>query len=122
MCSKRDFLGLPFGLKYVQQFWTKFLKSVFKYLVILIAFLRGRVQLLGQLAQFGCVTKKGLQDTQGDIIMTEADFKELGAFAQSRHEGFEMRVCHSTPLQFQNLQGTCDFLKDEPWNLIAYIR
>lgn len=54
-CSKGDFLGQPFAPKEAQQLWTKFLKSVFKYCVTLIAFQRGRVQLLGQLAQLGCV-------------------------------------------------------------------
>lgn len=57
ICSKGDFLGQPFGPKEAQQLWTKFLKSVFKYCVVtLIAFQRGRVQLLGELAQVGCVT------------------------------------------------------------------
>ena len=53
--------------------------------------------------------------------MREADFEELGAFAQGRQLSFEMIVIHSTPIQFQNLQGTCDFLKDELRKLIAYI-
>ena len=67
-CSKGDFLGLPLGPKYVYQLWTKLLKSVFKYLETIIAFQRGRVQLLGQLAQLGCVTKKALQDKKRDIL------------------------------------------------------
>ena len=76
--------------KYVQQLWTKLLKSVFKYLDTLIASQRGAVQLLGQLAQRGCVTKKVLRDKQREI-MIEVDFEELGALAQGSQEGFEMR-------------------------------
>lgn len=54
--------------------------------------------------------------------MIEVDFEELGAFAQGRQESLEMRVPHSTLLQFQNLKGTCDFLKDEPRKLRDCIR
>lgn len=55
-CREGDFLGLPFGPEYIQQLGTKQLKFVSKYSQFLIAFQRGRVQLLGQLGQLGCVT------------------------------------------------------------------
>ena len=71
------------GPKYVQQLWTKLLKSVLKYLETLIAFQRGGIQFLGQLTQLSCVTKKVLQDKQREIVMIEVDFDKLEHFLKA---------------------------------------
>lgn len=44
---------------------------------------------------------------------------KLGALAQGRPNGIEMVVPHATLLQFQDLQGTCDSLKENRKGLKA---
>lgn len=99
--SKGDSLGLPYSHKCLHELRTKLDKSSHKDITcVIIALQRGRIQLLGKLAQIGCMIQKVLQNSHGDVIVIEIDPGELGALAQGRQEGNELRVYHPTALQF----------------------
>lgn len=107
--SKGDLLGLPYSNECLHKLRTKLGKSSHEDITrVIIALHRGGIQLLGQLAQIGCVIQKVLQNSHRDVIVIEIDPGELETLAQCRQEGTELGVYHPTALQLQGLQSICN--------------
>ena len=55
--------------------------------------------------------QKLLHASRGQEVPTQAEGPELGAEAQGRQEGLQLRVRDPTHIEVQSLHGGCDFLQ-----------